>query len=186
MKRFLAQLESVSPYAQGRYHDTPRESRESDSAYEERTVLQKLHVAAGQIFIPPMAVKLCLEKTAQYLGEKVPGKGQMTYTKFVRQGLLCSEPILLHLTPDAVRLEKVFVPSQPTKPKSGRVWKWFPVLDQWTGELSIIAVDDLFTREILLRHLTVGGLINGIGVWRPENSGLWGKFKPLSLVEAEI
>jgi hypothetical protein len=37
-------------------------------------------------------------------------------------------------------------------------------------------VDDIFTAEVVKRHLELGGMITGIGVWRPENSGLWGKF----------
>jgi hypothetical protein len=186
MKKFIATLESVSAYAQGRYHDTPKLPRENESDYEARTVHAKLHTAVGQIFIPPLAFKLCMETTARYLGEKVPDKGQATYTKFYRQGLICTEPILLNLTPEQVRVARVFIPSQPSKPKGGRVWKLFPVIDQWEGQLSIIAIDDLFTPQILLRHLTIGGLINGIGVWRPENGGLWGKFKVRSLDEEEI
>jgi hypothetical protein len=123
-----------------------------------------------------MCFKLLLESTAKYSGERIPGKGQETYTKHYRQGLICPEPVMLGMKPDEVTVQDVFVPSRPGKPKSPRVWKKFPVLPQWAGVLQMIAVDDIFTAEVVKRHLELGGMITGIGVWRPENSGLWGKF----------
>jgi hypothetical protein len=176
MKTFEADLRSLTPYSQGRHHNTPKEPRELDPAYEARTVLLKLHTAVGEIYIPPMCFKLMLQSTAQYSGERIPGKGQETYTKHYRRGIICPEPIMLGLKPEEVRVVDLFLPSQPGKPKSPRVWKKFPVIDQWSGVLQIIAIDDIFTAEVVRRHLELGGLITGIGVWRTENSGMQGKF----------
>ena len=81
MKRFVAELRSLTPYAQGKYHEEPRLPQELHDAYKQRTVLAQLHTAAGEVYIPPMAFKLCLRTTAQYLGEQIPGKGKERYTK---------------------------------------------------------------------------------------------------------
>jgi hypothetical protein len=183
MKIFEAELRSLTPYSQGRHHNTPKVPRELDPDYEARTVLAKLHTSMNEIFIPPMCFKLCLESTAGYSGERVPGKGQETYTKHYRRGVICSEPVMLGIKPDDVRVVDLFLPSQPGKPKSPRVWKKFPVIDRWAGVLEIIAIDDLFTAEVVHRHLQLGGLITGIGVWRPENSGMQGKFEVTSFKE---
>lgn len=177
MKTFEAELRSLTPYSQGRYHNTPKEVKELDPAYEKRTVLNKLHTSMNEIFIPPMCFKLMLESTAGYSGERVPGKGQETYTKHYRRGVICAEPVMLGIKPDEVRIEELFLPSQPGKPKSPRVWKSFPIIDKWAGVLQIIAVDDIFTADVIHRHLAMGGLITGLGVWRPENSGMNGKFE---------
>lgn len=177
MKTFEADLRSITPYSQGRHHNTPKLVKELDPAYEARTVLNKLHTSMGEIFIPPMAFKLLFESTAGYSGERIAGKGQETYTKHYRRGVMCSEPVMLGIKPEEVRIEDLFLPSQPGKAKSPRVWKKFPVIDHWAGVLQIRVVDDIFTGDVILRHLELGGVITGIGVWRPENSGMHGKFK---------
>ncbi len=186
MKIYEAMLHSTSPYGQGRYHNAPKLERELHDAYEERTCLQKLHTAVDQVYIPPMAFKKCLEETARYMKIQIPGRGKETYTKNFVQGVICNEPLMLGMTPDKCRIEKVFTLSQPSKPQGGRVWKHFPVIDLWEGVLPIWVVDDMITREVLLRHLEIGGQITGIGVWRPHRGGLWGKFKVLELAEHEV
>jgi hypothetical protein len=186
MKCFVADLQSITALSQGRNHGTPKLPQELEQAYEERTVLAKLHTATDQIYIPPIAFKLCLEKTASYLGEKIPGHGSSTYTKHYRQGVMCPDPIMLGLTVDKVRIDKVFIPTQPGKPNSGRAWKWFPLIDQWQAELRIIALDDIFTQSVIERHLKIAGQMTGIGVWRPERGGMQGKFHVVNFQEREL
>lgn len=183
MKVFRAELHSLTPYGQGRHHLDDKLPRELDDAYETRTYLSKCHQAAGELFIPPMAFKLLLRTTAGYLSEKIPGRGQETYTKHYRQGVICPEPVMLGLKVEEVRHVRIFTSSQPGKAKSGRVWKSFPVIDTWAGELYIHAVDDIFTPEVIHRHLDIGGRLVGIGVWRPENEGMWGKFQVTAFEE---
>ena len=183
MKQYIAHLQSITPYSQGRNHNTPRE-RESDDAYAERTALQRMHTSMGKIVIPPMAFHLCLQETASYIKMKIKGQGTSTYTKNFIRGLLFNEPVILDKTLEDCRIEKVFVPAQPNKPGS-RVWKYYPVLDTWEAMVPFIVVDELLTKEILKRHWEMAGVITGIGVWRPINRGLWGKFKLLALEEVE-
>jgi hypothetical protein len=186
MKCFVAEIKGLTPLSQGRNHGTPKLPQELEQAYEERTVLQKLHIAVEEIFIPPIAFKLCLEKTAGYLAEKIPGHGLTQYTKHYRQGIMCPDPIMLGVGVDKVRIDKVFIPTQPNRPNSGRAWKWFPLLDQWQAELTIMAVDDIFTDEVIERHLRIAGQITGIGVWRPERGGMQGKFSVMAFEERDL
>jgi hypothetical protein len=186
MKAFDATLHSLTPYAQGRYHGTQKLPQELEQAYEERCVLHKLHTAVGEIYVPPMAFKHCIESAARYTGDQIPGRGKERYTKHYVQGVLCPDPLMLGMKADTVRIEKVFTSTQPGKPNSGRAWKWFPVIDSWSGVLQIIAVDDIFTPDVIERHLRIGGLITGIGVWRPERGGMWGKFQVLGVTEREL
>lgn len=187
MKIYDAYLTSVTPYGQGRYHDTPKLDREGGDEYEQRTWKCRLHTAAGHIYIPPMAFMRALQSTAQYLKLQIPGRGKETYTKNFRQGVLCNDPLLLPLTPEDVRLEKVFTSAQPGKgPNGPRVWRYFPVIDQWEGNVTFWVIDDIITQEVLHRHLELAGMITGIGVWRPQNGGMWGKFRVLDLTEKAL
>ena len=82
MRIATCSLKSVAPYGQSRNHDTPKLSKEGHDAYEQRTWLNRLHITEeGYVFIPGNCFKLCLGACPKYLGEKIPGKGQATYTK---------------------------------------------------------------------------------------------------------
>ena len=186
MKLYQAHLASKTAYGQGRYHDTPKLERELHDAYEVRTYLHKLHTADDHVFIPPMAFKKCLEDTARYMKMPIPGRGKETYTKNFVQGVMCNEPVVLDIKASETRLEKVFTLSQPQKPQGGRVWKYFPVIPQWEGILPIWVLDDIITQEVLKRHLEIAGDITGIGVWRPQRGGLWGKFTLVGLQEKSL
>lgn len=186
MHFYDAHLQSVTPYAQGKHHEIPKLEREQAGDYDKRTYLGRLHVAAGKVYIPPMAFKFCLQDTARYMGMQVPGKGKATYTKNFVQGVICSEPVQLGITPEETRLEPIFTNLTPNKPNGPRGWRHFPVIDTWEGHLEITVVDDLITKPILQKHLEIAGVITGIGVWRPQRGGFWGKFKLLALTEKEV
>ncbi len=188
MKKYIAHLTSLTPYAQGRYHDLPKLEREQPEAYDKRTYLHRLHTSLGKVYIPPMAFKKCIEETASYLRMQIPGQGKATYTKNFKRGVLCNEPFLLDLTPEQTRLERIFTSLTPGKMNSPRGWRHFPVIDQWEGNLEITILDDIITEHVLRRHLEIGGQITGIGVWRPSspNGGLWGKFKVLGMTGQEV
>ncbi len=186
MKAYTAMLKSLTPYGQGRHHDSPKLERELHDAYDQRTVLQKLHTSLGKVMIPPMAFKLCLEDTARYLKMQIPGRGKETYTKNFTQGVMFNEPVLLEQEPEKCRIERVFTLSQPGKRDGGRVWKYFPVLDAWEAVVPFVVIDEMLTHEVLKRHFEIGGMITGIGVWRPQKGGMWGKFKLIELTETEL
>jgi hypothetical protein len=47
-------------------------------------------------------------------------------------------------------------------------------------------VDDIITVDLLERYLRVAGQITGIGLWRPENRGMWGKFQVTEIRETTL
>lgn len=181
MKVYHAYLTSITPYAQGKKHEAPKLERESHDDYEKRTVLEQLHTNMGKILIPPMAFHLCLQETASYLKMQIPGQGKATYTKNFIRGLLFNEPIILDQGPEDCRIERIWTTLTPTNPKSGRGWRYFPVLDHWDACVPFTVIDEILTPAVLKRHWDLAGSITGIGVWRPINRGLWGKFKLLKL-----
>ena len=54
----------------------------------------------------------------------------------------------------------------------------------WVCEFVIDVDDELVDREQLLEWLDIGGRRIGIGDWRPEKSGIYGRFAVESIVEA--
>jgi hypothetical protein len=186
MKRYEAHLQSTTSLGQGRHVDVPKERSETDDAYRQRVVRARLHVSMNEVYIPPMAIKKCLEETAFYLKMQIPGKGKETYTKHIVQGVLCNEPMMLGVSPDQARIDKHFGSLTPGKANSGRGWIYYPVLDSWEGVAQMYVVDDRLNAEVLRKHLELAGVITGLGVWRPRRGGMWGKFKVLAFEEFEV
>lgn len=185
MKKFVAELKGLTPYGQGKNHQEEKLPQELNDAYAERTWRSKLHSAVGEVYIPPMAFKILLESTAKYLKTPIPGRLKETYTKHYRQGVIIPDPVMLGIRVEDVRYEKVFTWAEPQR-RGTRVWRYFPVIDSWAGILSILAIDDIFTPKVIYEHLNMGGKLVGIGVWRPESSGLWGKFDVTNFEEVEL
>jgi|ERR1700680_2142272 len=186
MKTFVATLKSISPISFGRYYaqDTPKKDRESAADYEERTWRERLHVAEdGRVFIPAFAVKNTLDSAAKYLGKQIPGKGKNTFTKHFVSGLLVMDPVVLPIKKHEVKGEWRYVPADGMPGGSKRVMKCFPVIPRWEGTVEIQVLDHIITLEVLEEHLVQAGQFIGVGSFRPQNRGIYGRFKLVSLKE---
>ena len=180
-KTAIATLEGVSPYQQRRYLsklEHPKKSRELDDAYEKRTWRETMHVTDdGKIYIPPMAFKLSLWQGAKHLSMPIPGKGKQTFTKNFERGVIVAEPLVLPVKKDDVVATPLHVPSNGQKGGGARVLRYFPTIPKWGGEVVYSIVDDTITKDVFEQALTCAGQLVGVGVWRPENGGLNGRWK---------
>jgi hypothetical protein len=71
---------------------------------------------------------------------------------------------------------EVFVPSDG-KPGGGkRVTKYFPTIHEWEGTLTFHILDETIGPEVFEEVIRTAGLLIGIGVWRPRNRGMYGRF----------
>jgi len=186
MRRFVTELESISPHSQGRFHATPKLDKELADAYEDRTWRERLHVdETGQVIITPMMLKNCLSDTAKFLSMQIPGKGKQTYTKHFEAGILVLEPIPLGIKKDEVLKVTIPVPSDGRRGGTKRVTKHFPTITHWKGKAEIHVLDDTITKDVLMEHLVAAGTFIGMGTFRPRNNGINGRFRVLSLKEVK-
>jgi hypothetical protein len=177
MKIAIATLKSQAPYSQSRAHESEKLPRETSDEYEKRTWRDKSHAtSAGNIFIPPMGFKQSLDRAASMLGRQIPGKGKSTYTKFFLSGVLCTEPLILPVLKDTVRGERIHANSDGVRGSGKRVWRTFPVVDEWEGDVSFSVLADEITPDVFEDHLRQAGAFVGIGRFRPQNGGFYGRF----------
>ena len=179
MLTVVASLKSVSPYGQSRNYemDVPKKEKESSKDREERTWRNRLHVTKeGKVFIPPMAFKNCLSEAAKFLGVQIPGKGKATYTKHIEAGVLTPDPLVLDVKAADVPGVWLFVPASGRRGDGKRVWKCFPVLQEWCGDVTFLVFDETITEEVFRYHLEQAGKFIGIGFFRPRNNGYYGRF----------
>ena len=181
MKVCTATLKSVSPYSQSRQHDTEKTDKEGHDDYEKRTWRNKLHTAAdGRVFIPPMAFKEAVTAAAKFLGLKIPGKRNATWTKHFVAGVLVTDGLPLPVKADDVPGEWLNVNSDGVKGSGKRVKRCFPRIDQWGGPVTFYIADDTITKDVFEHHLREAGRFVGIGRFRPEKGGFYGRFEVAS------
>ncbi len=65
--------------------------------------------------------------------------------------------------------------------ESGKVPRIFPVIPSgWKASAKILVLDESIPNEVLEQHLIDAGVFVGIGRWRAENRGLYGRFRVVS------
>jgi hypothetical protein len=187
MKIVEVRLESTSPYSQSRMHDTPKLDRERPDDYEVRTWREKCTVDGdGVICIPAMALKQMLDASAKLLGIQIPGKGKSTFTKHFKAGVICEGDVPIGVRKEDVPSVTINANSTGERGSGKRVKRTFPIVSQWSGTARFAIFDETVTRDIFERHLTEAGRFVGIGRFRPENGGLYGRFKPTSFRWSEL
>jgi len=180
-----ATLKSVSPYSQSKNIDPlefPRLPKEGPDAAEERLWRERMHVSSnGCVFIPPTAFDNSLKEAAKRLAIPVPGKGGKTlYSKYFEAGIQVAGPIELAVKKDEVKGERLFVPSDGRPGGGKRVYKRFPRIDEWEGELTVFVLDDLIPESVFRKVLESSGGLVGIGRFRPQSRGYYGRYEVTS------
>ena len=154
-----------------------KKPKESNADFEKRTWREKLHVDKdGYCFIPAMALKISLAAVAKYLSQTIPGKGKATYTKHFVGGIAVNSNMALSIKAKDVSCEEVFVPSDGVRGSGKRVWKSFPTIPTWQTEATIIILDETITDDKLKEYLIETGKFIGLGRFRPQNNGYYGRF----------
>jgi hypothetical protein len=178
MKTIIASLKSVSPYSQSKHYEVEKLEKESNADYERRTWRERLHFTEdGHVYIPQMSFKNCLSEAAKYLGIQIPGKGKSTYTKHFEAGILVLEPLVLDVRKVDVQGESLFVPADGVRGSGKRVEKCFPIIREWSGDVTFHILDETITPDVFRKHLEEAGKFIGIGRFRPRNNGFYGRFE---------
>jgi hypothetical protein len=188
MKQAICKLESASPYSASRAHETPKLNKELPDAYEERTWREKAHFDPVnlEVFIPPMSFKQSLDAAAQLLGVQIAGKGKSTYTKRFGSGVLVMDPVYLGLKRDETIKGRYHCNSDGVRGSGKRVWRIFPEVHKWKAEVTFHILDDIITESIFRDHLVAAGAFIGVGRFRPQNKGFYGKFKVAAVKWMEV
>jgi hypothetical protein len=183
MKTAMMTIEGIAPISFSANHTTPKFEGESHADYDARTWREKAHVDAnGNVVVPGIVLSKALIATAMQMGEKVPGRGSKRWGSIFKSGILAPDPIPLvsngaPVAKDQLLYVDVYCHADPSKGGAGgRVWRRFPIVHQWSGTATIFVVNDEITETVLKRHLDMTGRINGLGRWRPQSGGEFGRF----------
>jgi hypothetical protein len=177
-------IRGIAPYSQSRPHLDEKNPGESNDDYAKRTWRSHLHVDKnGEVCIPPGNVKNCISEAAKYMNVKIPGQGKATFTKNIEAGLAVVRPIMLGVRAADVQSEALYLPSDGVRGSGKRVWKWYPVIPEWGGDVELVVLDEIITQSsqrtgnpILQDFAEGAGQYIGLGRFRPRNNGYYGRF----------
>ena len=190
---FRVVIKGISPYSQSKFIDKdeiPKEGKETADAYEKRTWQSRMHVdKKGNAFMPPMALKKAVEGASKYAG-KIPGERNATYSKRFKSGLLVTDQITLFTEDGKVARaddfegEWLFLDAGGKAGQGGtRVKRRMPRIVNWTAEAVVHVIDEVITEDVLERVLVDAGRFVGVGRFRPEVGGFYGRFQLDSIEE---
>lgn len=188
MKIAAIKIVGVSPYSQSRHYtdEVAKKPKESAADYEDRTWMHRVHKTKdGMIEIPGSAFANAIKSAAKRLKLQVPGKGRVEYTKYFEAGLMVPDGLVLSVKAEDVERDTLFVPSDGRRGGGKRVTKHFPRIDDWGGNVKCYIFDDIITEEVFSQVVRAAGMLVGIGRFRPENCGFYGRFEVESIAWAE-
>lgn len=187
-------LASASYYSQSNYIRTPRGPKQKADDHERQCWRERAHVVEegklkGRMLIPAQQLKNALTNAAKFLSIKVKGKGNATYSKHFAAGIMVEDDVVLPIV--AADMKPQSEPGAAGEPAFGeermcsadgrpggskKVAKIFPLVREWSGVVRFIVVDDTIDDETFAYHLEQAGKMIGIGRWRPEKNGRYGRF----------
>jgi len=178
-RQVTVHLVSSTPYSQSRKHDAPRlNSSELDGDYDLRTWREHLTTAEkGIVHIPAMAMKQAVDRAATVLGMKVPGRGKNTYSKHFLAGCILPNNISLGIKKSDVNHETILANSDGKRGGAKRVSRTYPTIPKWEADAVFWVLDDIISPEVFKRHLVQAGMFVGIGRFRCEKGGMYGRFR---------
>lgn len=143
----------------------------------EKEALKKLYVdAEGTIYQPATHIDRALIEAGKKI--KVKGQGKATYSKLFGSMVNVEEFELVHKNPTYETFKAlVVIPS--TK---GRIMRYRPMFKDWALQFHIESEDEI-PAEAIKEALEIAGKYVGIGDWRPEKKGKFGKFQVVKFKE---
>lgn len=180
-------VEGITPYSPSRV-TREKEKSESWDDYEAAVWRDKAHTENGIVYIPGAAFKLCLDEAVQNLNEKIPGKGNQTWTGVIKMGLAPLSNMPLGIALDDVMVEKVFCHSSGKRGPGTRVMRWFPIVHKWAGTITFRIFNDNLTQAKFEEFFIKAGVLAGVGRGRPSTGcpNGNGRFRPISFTWSKV
>lgn len=190
IRQATCKLTSISPLSQSAFIASPKKKDETHDEHALRVWREKMHVSPGGIvYIPGMALKYAIDEAAKRMGRPT-GKsgGKELFGKFFQTGLQVDYHVQTGVAADDVTPTRVMCDSTGKKGKQGgtRVPRYFPNIPKWSGELSLTVYDETIPADLVEETVEYAGIFVGVGQFRPENQGSFGRFKPSGWKWAEL
>ena len=172
MKTYEVEIKGVTPLLFNKFNeaDISDKVKKRTGAVADKNVEDKLYKTDdGQVYTPATHLIGCIGNAAKEF--KIPGKRTSTYSKLVASSISVEPFAIVH------KKQKwdVFSISAVIPATRGRAMVHRPRLNEWALAFTM-GVDDGVPEETLKNILDHAGQYVGIGDWRPQKRGQFGKF----------
>jgi hypothetical protein len=169
--RYEVETKEASPLLINRYVEgTLEEIKVRKGDAKQKKVEDKLYMdGKGNPYVPATYIRNCLIEAGKSV--KVQGKGKATYSKLMGSTIMIVPDAIL-ITPGTWEPYTITAVNPMTH---GRMTVTRPKFNQWKLKFSIIASDDI-SEDKLAAIVEEAGRFVGIGDWRPQKKGMFGKF----------
>ena len=172
-------IKGSTPILFNRFRDVAIEgkSKKRTGALAESEIEDKLYKEENKIYLPSVYLKNCIVEAGKQF--KIVGKGKSTYSKIVASTVDIS-PFMIEL--DAGKME-VFRISAVNPMTKGRMMTERPKFTDWSASFEVVLNDPAVYVSVINEILEHAGKYVGVGDWRPEKKGMFGKFMITSFKE---
>jgi hypothetical protein len=174
MKKIKVEITGVTPLLQNKPEeygfDEQWVEKKASTDYE-KEALKKLYVTPeGEIYQPGVHIERCLIDSGKKI--RVKGQGKATYSKLFGSMVTVEEDVIL-IEPQDFIINKTLVVIPSTK---GRVMRYRPEFKKWSMVFHINIEEEIDVSAVR-EALDIAGKYTGLGDWRPEKKGKFGKFQ---------
>ena len=173
MERYNVKIKGVTPLLFNRFIEASivsktkrRPGSTKDIDPKEKLYLDK----KGKIYTPSTHIRGMLINAGKSF--KIVGKGKATYSKLIGSSIAVLPEMLIHET----QKWNTFSISAVNPNTKGRMMTHRPKLDKWSITFDLIFNEEDMPMEVIKQILDHGGQYVGIGDWRPDKKGQYGKF----------
>lgn len=172
MEKIQVEITGVSPLLQHRFPVEKPEAKPKNKKATEDDVEQSLYkLPDGTIYQPAIHLIGALKKAGAKF--QIPGQGKLTYKNLVGSGAVTVSPDAIPHIDQAFEVDARAVVVPATR---GRVVRRRPCFNAWSLQFEIEYDDDEISAETLKDLLEYAGKRVGIGDFRPEKGGPFGRF----------
>jgi hypothetical protein len=173
MEKVNVTIQGITPILFNRFRDVVigGKSKKRTGAIEESDIEDKLYKdEKGKVQLPAVYLKNAITESAKQF--KIVGKNKATYSKIVGSSVEI-QPFYIDLDAGKYEIFRISVRNPMT---NGRMMRERPRFDKWLATFEIILNDNQIDVSVMNEILEHAGKYVGIGDWRPEKKGMFGKF----------
>lgn len=164
-------IEGTTPLLMNRFRDSSIEGKSKRKGEEkDQDIEDKLYLTSERKpYIPAVYIYRALIDAGKKI--QIRGQKKATYSKIVGS--------IVEINPEAIVINgkyEAYRTSAVNPMTKGRMMVTRPKFNLWSCSFEIITNSDEISTETMNVLLTEAGMKTGIGDWRPEKKGKYGKF----------
>ena len=179
MKKIEVELEGISPLLVNRFLDKQISEKAKKHSAEsmDSPVSEKLYLLNNKPYLPARYFEASLIEAGKQF--KIAGKNRATYSKYLGATIRI-DPEAILLAPNKYEVYSIAGVNPMTK---GRIMIHRPRFEKWGCKFVIVCEEDNIEVDTVQRILEFAGRFVGVGDWRPDKKGRFGKYRIVQFKE---